>query len=794
MSNYDQLGLFYLGKICDPKTGKNRDELLLYESKNLTTHAVCVGMTGSGKTGLGVAILEEAAIDGIPAIIIDPKGDLGNLLLTFPKLTGKDFRPWIDEGEAKRLGLSVDALADQTAKQWKEGLASWDEPPDRVQKVADAVERVIYTPASQAGIALAILNAFTAPPPELIQDPGAFRDRVLSTVSSLLGLLDIKADPLQSREHILISTILDKAWRAQQDIDLPTLIQQVQTPPFEKVGVLDLNTFYPPKERTALAMQLNHLLASPGFQAWMEGEPLDPQRLLYTQEGKPKHSILYIAHLSDSERMFFVTLLLNEVVAWMRRQTGTSSLRALLYMDEIFGFFPPSATPSSKLPMLLLLKQARAYGLGVVLATQNPVDLDYKGLANCGTWFIGKLQTDRDRSKVIEGLKQSSRGSEGNDRINAMLAQCGSRRFILHSIYQPEPVLFQTRWSLSYLSGPISLAQVQTLMQTKKKLTDLSKPPDNSPSTTRKKSATGAKPIVPEDVTEYFLVDPATALNAQYSPHLLGIAKLHFVDAKNSVDIWEDRAVLTRALDKANDIVWEDSQDITSKKGQLTRQAPEQATFAPLTDGLLTAKKLTSLGKALSTFLYQSQTFNLYAFRDLKITAKPNESESDFRARAALALREQRDAAVAQLKQKYEGKIAALVEKVRSAQRKVEEQHAQVGRQKMDTYVSIGATVLGALFGRRRLASTTLTQAGTSIRRAGRIGKEEEEAASAEESLKLYEQQLHALQDDMQNELANASVPVDPTQLTIDVVAIRPRKTDLAIETIALAWAPEKGS
>lgn len=792
MTNYEQLGLFYLGKVCDPASGKLEDEPLLYESKHLTTHAVCVGMTGSGKTGLGVTILEEAAIDGIPAIIIDPKGDLSNLLLTFPALTGQEFEPWVDEGEAQRQGLSKAAFAEQMAKKWKDGLANWDEPPERIRKMADAVEHVIYTPASQAGIPLAILNSFAAPPAELIQDTGAFRDRILSTVSSLLGLLNIKADPLQSREHILISTILDKAWREHRDIDLPTLIQQVQTPPFDKVGVLDLETFYSTKDRLALAMQLNHLLASPGFQAWMEGEPLDIQRLLYNPAGKPKHSILYIAHLSDSERMFFVTLLLNEVIAWMRRQSGTSSLRALLVMDEIFGFFPPTASPSSKWPMILLLKQARAYGLGIVLATQNPVDLDYKGLANCGTWFIGKLQTDRDRSKVLEGLKQAASGNLGDARIEKMLAQCGSRKFILHTVYQPEPLLFQTRWTLAYLGGPLTLAQVQKLMNNQRsgEPTAAKQPAKAVAASVDGTSAAANKPLVSGDVAEYFLEIPGVHKALTYHPYLMGTAKLHFVDSKNNVDTWKQKILLKHLVDGGKDILWDGAEDITKETLHWSKQAPTNAAFTNLPPGIVTSKQITALGKALGAYLYQTQTFKLYRHPELKIVSRADESESDFRTRTALMLREQRDAKVSKLKAQYEGKIATIVDKVRQAQRKVEEQRTEVGRQKMDTMVSIGTTLLGALFGRKKLSKTTITQAEGSMRRAGGIGKKEERATSAEETLKSYQQQLQNLQDDMHQELMALSAPVDPAQLQLDEIVIRPRKTDLVIESIALAWTP----
>ena len=469
MQDYEKLGLFYLGKTYDMKERQVTPNLVLYESKHLTTHAVCVGMTGSGKTGLGIALLEEAAIDGIPVIAIDPKGDLGNLLLTFPKLQAEDFQPWVDPDEAGRRGLTTEQFAAQTAEQWRKGLAAWDQTGERIARLRDAVDLAIYTPGSTAGLPLTVLRSFDAPPPRLIEQAEAYRERVASTVSGLLALLGIVVDPITSREHILLANVLDHSWRAGHDLDMASLIHAVQSPPFQKVGVLDLETFFPAKERFALAMKLNNLLASPGFAAWLEGDPLDVGGLLYTPRGKPRLSIMSIAHLSDNERMFFVTILLNEVLAWIRTQPGTSSLRAILYMDEIFGYFPPTANPPSKVPMLTLLKQARAFGLGVVLATQNPVDLDYKGLSNAGTWFLGRLQTQRDKDRVLEGLEGASTvAGHAFDRkkMDEILSGLGNRVFVMNNVHDDQPVVFQTRWALSYLRGPLTREQIQTLMAT----------------------------------------------------------------------------------------------------------------------------------------------------------------------------------------------------------------------------------------------------------------------------------------------------------------------------------------
>jgi hypothetical protein len=466
-AEFEKLGVLYLGRPYDLAAKQAKPGWLLYDSKDLVTHAVCVGMTGSGKTGLCVGLLEEAAIDGIPAIVIDPKGDLANLLLTFPQLRGEDFAPWINEDDARKKGLSAADFAAQQAALWEKGLGDWGQSGERIKKMRDAADFAVYTPGSNAGLPVSILKSFAAPSAELLDDAELLRERIGTTVTSLLGLIGVEADPIKSREHILLSSILDSAWRAGRDLDLPALIHQIQTPPMTKVGVLDVESFFPSKERFALAMQLNNLLAAPGFAAWMEGEALDVGRMLYGPSGKPRIAIFSIAHLNDAERMFFVSLLLNQTLGWVRGQSGTTSLRAILYMDEIFGYFPPVANPPSKAPLLTLLKQARAFGLGVVLATQNPVDLDYKGLANTGTWFIGRLQTERDKARVMEGLEgaAASSGKKFDRRqMEQILAGLGNRVFLLNNVHEDAPEVFQTRWTLSYLRGPLTRTQIKQLM------------------------------------------------------------------------------------------------------------------------------------------------------------------------------------------------------------------------------------------------------------------------------------------------------------------------------------------
>ena len=510
LPDYEKLGLFYLGREIDPDTGDMQDDLL-YDSRDLTTHAVCIGMTGSGKTGLCLTLLEEAALDGVPAIAIDPKGDVGNLMLTFPQLRPEHFAPWVDEGAARRKGLSIDEFAASTATDWREGLAKWNEDGERISRLREAADIRIYTPGSDAGRPLSILRSFAAPHESILRDATAMKEHVSAAVSGLLGLLGVDADPIQSREHILLSAIIDTAWRGGKSPDLAELIRGVQKPPFDKIGVFELESFMPAKERTALAMRINALLASPGFDSWVRGDPIDIQRLLFTPEGKARISIISIAHLNDAERMLVVTLIANELVAWMRRQSGTGSLRALFYMDEVFGYFPPVAAPPSKLPLLTLMKQARAFGVGVVLATQNPADLDYKGLSNAGTWMIGRLQTERDQQRVIDGLLATD-AAMGMDKrtLESLMSSIGQRTFLMRNVHDDRPVVFRTRWVLSFLRGPMTLTEIRGLQAHREPDTVAVVEADTASGTN------AVRPVVEAGVTEKFLLQQPSTVPAVY--------------------------------------------------------------------------------------------------------------------------------------------------------------------------------------------------------------------------------------------------------------------------------------
>ena len=795
LPNYERLGVFYLGREYDPKSGQLGDELL-YDSRDLTTPAVCIGMTGSGKTGLCVSLLEEAALDGIPAIAIDPKGDIGNLLLTFPELRPEDFQPWVDAGEAARKGKSVEDFATATAETWRKGLADWNEDGERIRRLREATEVTIYTPGSEAGRPLSILRSFAAPDAATLGDATAMKERISSAVAGLLALLGIEADPLKSREHILLSAILDTAWRKGGSPDLAAMIQSVQKPPFDKVGVFDVESFYPAKERMELALRINGLLAAPGFEAWLRGEPLDVQSLLYTGAGRPRIAIISIAHLSDAERMFVVTLVANELVAWMRRQSGTTSLRALFYMDEVFGYFPPSAMPPSKLPLLTLMKQARAFGLGTVLATQNPVDLDYKGLGNAGTWFIGRLQTERDKDRVIEGLLGTGAGG-GMDRaaLESLMSNLTQRTFLMRNVNDEAPVLFRTRWAMSYLRGPLTLNEIKRLTPAsvggagvaaaaKGAVPGAEAAAAAAPSA----RAASARPVLQAGVVERFLHAPAgrKAGAVTYQPHIGAKVRARFVDAKAGMDAWESWYYLAPIGADGPD--WAAAEVLPDPGPEFDEGPADDAQFTEPPASALSSRSHKSWSAALEDHVYRNASLNVMSCPALKMVGAPGGTEGEFRARIALALREKRDDAVDTLRKKYESKIAALEDRARRADQKVEREKAQASSETMSSALSVGGSLLGALFGGRR--SSALSKVSTAARRAGRVSKERADVTHAEADAQAFRDQIESLERDLQAEIDALESEHDPHAVRVETVPVRPRKGGITVTDLALVWRP----
>lgn len=817
MQDYEKLGVFYLGKEYDLQTRQAKDDLLLYDSKDLVTHAVVLGMTGSGKTGLCISLIEEAAIDGVPSILIDPKGDLTNLLLTFPNLTPQDFQPWINLDDARQKGLTPEDFAAKQAKQWSDGLASWGQDGERIRRLQESAEFRIYTPASSAGIPVSILKSFAAPPIDLIEDAEMMRERISTTVTSLLGLIGIEADPVQSREFILLSTIIDNLWRQGRDLDLAQLITQVQNPPVSKIGVLDIESFYPSKDRFALVMALNNLIASPGFSAWMEGEPLDIGQILYTPQGKPRVAIFSIAHLNDAQRMFFVSLLLNQVLGWMRSQSGTTSLRALLYMDEIFGFLPPLSNPPSKTPMLTLLKQARAFGLGLVLATQNPVDLDYKALSNAGTWFIGRLQTERDKARVLDGLEGATAaygGSFNRQDMDRILSGLGSRVFLMNNTHEDVPVVMTVRWVLSYLRGPLTREQIRGLMAPVK--AQLSQPqmagspmPASAPTmpsaaavasrdeadaaTSFAATATvsaGTPPALPPEIPQYYI--PVRGSKPEgcalvYQPRVLGAARVAFDHTKSRVSTVQPHQYLARVTDSAIPVEWDSAEELATDISDLERRPELDAQFAPLPSAAGKAKNYPAWTREFATWLYGAQAMDVLYSPGTKMYSKAGEDERDFRVRLAQSAREQRDDAVDVLRKKYAPKINTLKERLRKAQAVVEREKEQARQAGLQTAISIGATILGAFTGRK---SSAVSKATTAARGMGRSMGQKQDVDRAEDSMEAIQKQLEELNAEFEAESAELAARIDPSTEVLETITVKPKKADITVQLLALAWAP----
>ena len=811
----EKLGAFYLGKDFDLAAGTLGETPLMYDARDLTTHAVCVGMTGSGKTGLCIDLLEEAALDKVPAIIIDPKGDITNLLLTFPDLRGEDFLPWINADDARRKDMTPEAFAEKTANDWRNGLESWDQGPERIRALKESADFVIYTPGSDAGVPVSIVSSLAAPELNWDDNQEALREQISGTVSALLGLVGIAADPMRSREHILLATIFEYYWRKGQDLDLPKLILSIQNPPVRQLGVFDVDTFFPQKDRFALAITLNNMIASPAFGAWIQGVPLNIDHMLYGGDAKPNMSIFYIAHLSDAERMFFVTLLLEQVITWMRAQPGTTSLRALVYMDEVFGFFPPVGEPPSKRPLLTLMKQARAFGVGMMLTTQNPVDLDYKGLTNAGTWFIGKLQAERDKARVLEGLEtvSATAGSGFNrSQLDKIIPSLGSRVFLMHNINEDSPVIFQTRWAMSYLRGPLTRSQVKTLMasqpaatQPAEEVSQPAAPP--APGIASYAATTSAvAPALPPDLPQVYLpatrsmVDAVGALEKEqgtrlnvtdkkirYEAQILGTGTVHFVDDKRNVNQRQAVVLAVEPPGGSGLVRWDQAVQLDLDLSALDGQPEADAIFGDVPDSINSARELSALSKDLSDYLYRNWTYPLLFNPALAAYGEPGEDERAFKIRCQQLAREQRDAEVDKLGDAYEKKIDALEAKLRREEQELADDQATYDARKQQEMVSAGDTILSLFGGRRRRAGTILSSASKKRELTARAKRDVEES---QDQIAAYQQDINDLEKELKDATAEITQRWQTTVDNIETYEVKPRRTDVDVDQVVLAWTP----
>jgi len=820
----DTNGKFYLGRIFDPNQTKTTDQALLYEPADLTTHAVVVGMTGSGKTGLCIDLLEEAALNNIPALMIDPKGDITNTLLHFPNLLPQDFQPWVNPDQARRAGKSLEQASAEAAQLWKQGLTDWGIDQQRLLNLSNSAQFAIFTPGSDAGIPVNILASLKAPPIAWENNKETLRERISGTVIALLGLVGMQdIDPVRSREHILLSNIFENSWSQGKDLDLGELILQTQSPPFPKLGVFDVNTFFPEKDRFELAMLLNNILAAPAFQVWIEGQPLDIPSLLYTTEGKPRHSVFYIAHLSDSERMFFITLLYSAVETWMRSQTGSTSLRALVYFDEIFGYLPPVANPPSKQPMLRMLKQARAFGVGQVLVTQNPVDVDYKALSNAGSWMIGKLQTDQDKQRLLDGLDSAMSGSLDRAEYDRLISTLGKRVFLLHNVNAKGPMLFQTRWAMNYLTGPLTRTQIPDLnMLVGAALLPATPPPpafqatasvgqpvtplpsQPFPTTAPGKPVSGfstTRPTIPAGNAEYFLPNNLTFTQAFkaagrefpteafsqgliYRPVILSQASARLYNLKYKLDIDIYKTTLVAIPDRRGIVRWDNYPTGRIDPSSFDQTPDPQARFASLETPMNDVKLMYALEKDFLDWAYRTTQVMVRGNESLKLYAGPETSEGDFHTQCTKAARQACDAEIKKASATFDTKLQALQDKLEREQRELKQDQAELSSRKMEEIGTGLETVAGLLgLGRKHSISSSITKR----RMASQAKSNVEDSAN---TIKDIQDQIATIEKEKTDALQAMNDRWADVANQITEIPIAAQKKDILLDFFGVAWMP----
>ena len=834
---------FYLGKVFDPTANKATAQPLQYDPDDLTTHGVVVGMTGSGKTGLCIGLMEEAALQGIPAILIDPKGDLTNLLLHFPDLAPQDFQPWLDPELARRAGKTLEQAATETATNWRNGLADWGIGRDRLVALQNAAQFTIYTPGSDSGIPVSVMTSLAAPGLDWTGNREVLTERISSTVTALLGLVGFDdVDPLRSREHILLANIFQSAWSQNKSLDLTELILQIQTPPFEKLGAFPVDAFFPARDRMDLAIQLNNILAAPSFELWRSGQPLDVASLLRAADGRPRHSIFYLAHLSDAERMFFVTLLFSAVETWMRTQGGATSLRALLYMDEIFGYLPPSRNPSSKQPLLRMLKQARAFGLGLLLATQNPVDVDYKALSNAGTWFIGKLQTDQDKQRLLDGLESAASGALDRSTIDKLISGLGKRVFLMNNTHEKQPTVFQTRWTMNFLAGPMTRTQIPALnklvgasgqySENSDQSSVESVPPSGKPLAAAEppagfspipsaaavteaagpvsRSAPGrtapassmTRPAVPAGIAEFFLpmnmsftraaaasgqslAPDAASSGVVYRPALAASAQIRFLERKYSLDTEMVKSVLVANPDKRGVIRWDDHVTVLPDPNQMDPAPDPQARFASLEAPLADPRLLANLQRDFADWVYRTSKITVRSNQALGLYATPEVSQADFIKACTEATAQARDDAITKATATIDRQIKMLKDKISREQRELKMDESELSQRKGEEIATAAENVLG-LFGGRR-STRRLSSSLTKRRMTEQAKQDVDESITV---LGQYDQELKQLEATRQQAAEEAGGKWDNVVGGITEIPVIPKKTDIYIQLFGVAWMP----
>lgn len=780
-------GKFFLGKEVSLKDNELTDQDYLYKSDHLTTHGIVFGMTGSGKTGLCIDLLEEAVAEDIPMILIDPKGDLTNLDLIFPEFSGEDFQPWVSPADAAKKGRSVEDFAKDMAEKWKTGLESWGIQKEQVENIKNKADVRIFTPGSSAGLRSSILEGFKKPDKDFEEDEEAMVEKIRSSVSALLALLDIENDPLKSKPHILISNIIEHYWRLGRSVSIEDLIINIQKPPIQKLGVFEVDQLIDEKERTELAFELNNIIASPTFRFWTSGMPLSAE-MLFKKGDKVPVNIFYIAHLSDNERMFFVTLLLNEIVYWMRSQPGSGNLKYLVYMDEVFGYLPPyPQNPPSKNPLLILLKQARAFGLGVVLATQNPKDVDYKGLTNMGTWFVGKLQAEGDRERVMEGLSgivgQSGEALD-NKQIKDIITGLKSRKFLVKNVHDKGGLkVFQTRWAMSYLAGPLTREQIKILAKEQKTAMKEMQPLLEDRAAAEQGAEPQAKehllPFAPKPEIPLDFIYDNKAGSGSYSPYLYVDGEVVFDEQRLGLYV-RKKYFITALLEPGID--WRDAL-ISEEEPEYSDEALEDTAGYEPFDIKLNYTQSKRLQSSLKDFLFGEFSLELFINNDLNIVSETGEVREAFLQRCRDVVEKMIDKEVEKTKESYERRIDRIedrIEREKSNIAKLEQDHKA---KRTEELVSAGETVLSLLLGgrsRKGFSAAARRRRSTSSAKA-RVKMKQERVAQLDEDLVELQEELEDKIADIEDEFYEKADDIEPYEVRLE-------KNDIVISRQAILW------
>jgi hypothetical protein len=812
----------FLGGSIDPatheRTTTDATNNVTVPTDSLTTHGVIVGMTGSGKTGLGVILIEEALRAGLPVLAIDPKGDLTNLCLTFPNLAPTDFRPWIDEAQAANTGETPDEFAASQAALWTKGLAGWNLAGTDIGALRAKTDFTIYTPGSQAGVPIDIVGSLQVPAD--MTDTEMVADEIEGYVTGLLGLVGIAADPLASREHILLSNLIHHSWSEGRPLDLTALVGMVPAPPIRKLGVFDVDQFFPADDRMALAMKLNGLLASPSFASWAMGEPLDVQSLLYSPDGRGRCAIVTTAHLSDDERQFVTSLLLSKLVTWMRRQSGTTDLRAMLYMDEVAGYLPPSAMPPTKKPIMTLMKQARAFGVGVILSTQNPVDLDYKAMSNAGTWMIGRLQTERDKARLLEGMS-SAAGSVDVGAVDATISGLGKREFVLRRAGKDQPEIFTTRWAMSYLRGPMTRDQIAMLTPD----AAAAVPPAPSPADSVPPALSPADAGQPAAATTPSPGDAALAADVTtMMPTVADGIAVRFVDVAapwlrdvggDSSGTVREAAIVARVAirydeakaDLVHDEEYEavlfplhdpvdpaDAAQVDYDDRDLRTDAPAGVTYRIPDAKIATKTFFTQTQRDLIDHLTRSLTLEIPANTDLKLYGRPGETAEEFAARCTAFADDKADQEIAKLRDTYEAKATRLRDQIDAAEDRAAVLEEEAKSKRNSEFLSTAGSFLGGLLGGRKskgaMVGDMLGDAGTAARRRGSTSASGRRVDAAENKAARLADQLAELEADVTADIAEIAEKWDALAANTTTLEIGLERTDVKVTHLALAWIP----